>query len=87
VALEALASGTPVVSTDNPGGIELCSLFGDDVALVPRQQPEALARAVLACLDAPRRATAATAERIAESFRLDGVVLRYLALYEEARAA
>lgn len=87
VALEALACGTPVVSTDNPGGIELRGLFGDDVALTARHEPEALARAVLAFLDAPRRATAATAERIALSFRLDGVVLRYLALYEEARTA
>ncbi|HVR72603.1 MAG TPA: glycosyltransferase family 4 protein [Vicinamibacteria bacterium] len=87
VALEALACGTPVVSTDNPGGVELHGLFGDDVTLAPRRQPEALAAAALAFLDAPRRASAGTAARVAESFRLDGVVLRYLALYEEAGAA
>jgi glycosyltransferase involved in cell wall biosynthesis len=87
VAVEALACGTPVVSTDNPGGVELHGLFGEDVALVPRGQPEALAAAVLAFLEAPRRASTATAAKVAEGFRLDRVVERYLALYEEARAA
>ena len=37
VAVEALACGTPVISTDNPGGLELNDLFGDDVAIVPRR--------------------------------------------------
>ena len=31
VAVEALACGTPVVSTDNPGGLELNGVFGPDV--------------------------------------------------------
>ena len=55
VALEALACGTPVVSTDNPGGLELRGIFGEDVAVVARQDPAALAEAILAFLDAPRR--------------------------------
>jgi hypothetical protein len=42
---------------------------------------------VSAFLQAPRRARPATAARIAERFRLEGVVDRYLALYEQARAA
>ncbi len=84
VALEALACGTPVVSTDNPGGIELAEIFGEDVAVVPRQDPPALARAVLRFREAPRRTRAASAERIAERFRLAGVAESYLALYEEA---
>ena len=48
VALEALASGTPVVSTDNPGGVELGEIFGYDVTVVPRENPLALARAIVA---------------------------------------
>ena len=34
VAVEALACGTPVVSADHPGGVELHELFGDDVQVV-----------------------------------------------------
>ncbi|HEX6737728.1 MAG TPA: glycosyltransferase, partial [Vicinamibacteria bacterium] len=87
VALEALACGTPVVSTDNPGGLELHTVFGEDVTVVPRQQPESLARAILAFLAAPRRAASGTASRLEERFRLPGVVERYLALYREAATA
>jgi glycosyltransferase involved in cell wall biosynthesis len=87
VALEALACGTPVVSTDNPGGVELQALFGDDITVVPRQRPEALAGAIAAFLRAPRRTAGATAARIAERFSLDGVVRRYLDVYAEALAA
>ncbi len=87
VALEALASGTPVVSADNPGGVELGALFRDDVSVVPKSDPEALARAILAALETPRRTGSATARTIADRFRLPGVVDRYLALYEEARAS
>jgi len=87
VALEALASGTPVVSTDNPGGAELSSLFGDDVAVVPMRDPVALAEAILAFLAAPRRTREATAGLVAQRFRLAGVAERYLELYREALGA
>lgn len=86
VALEALACGTPVVSTDNPGGVELGEIFGDDVAVVPKQDPGALAGAILRALAPPRRTRPATAERIEEGFRLAGVVDRYLEVYAEAAA-
>lgn len=84
VALEALASGTPVVSTDNPGGLELRGLFGDDVRVVPRKDPQALASAVLDFAAAPRRTRDATAALIESRFRVARVVERYLALYAEA---
>ena len=87
VALEALACGTPVLSTDNPGGLELGAVFGDDVTVVPRQDPPALAGGMLAFLAAPRRARSATAARLEERFRLPGVVERYLSLYREAARA
>ncbi len=84
VALEALASGTPVVSTDNPGGKELAGLFGDDLVVVPMRDPDALAERILAFLAAPRRARDATARLIAGRFRLAGVAERYLDVYREA---
>ncbi len=84
VALEALASGTRVVSTDNPGGLELRTMFCDDVTVVPHENPGALARAVGNLLAAPARTLDATQTLIAERFRMGRVVERYLELYEEA---
>jgi glycosyltransferase involved in cell wall biosynthesis len=87
VALEALACATPVLSTDNPGGVELHAVFGEDVAVVPKQDPAALAAGLLTFLRAPRRARPETAQRLEERFRLPGVVERYLDLYREAARA
>ncbi len=84
VALEALACGTPVVSTDNPGGLELRSAFGDDVRVVARQDPDALASAILEFGASPRRTRPRSADVVDSRFRLAGVVERYLALYTEA---
>ncbi len=55
VAVEALACGTPVVSADNPGGLELNDVFGRDVSLVAREQPLPLARAIVGFLLDKRR--------------------------------
>lgn len=87
VALEALATGTPVVSTDNPGGLELRGLFGMEVAVVPRKDPRALAGGILDFLASPRRVGAAGAGLLEERFRLKGVVDLYQSLYAEAARA
>lgn len=84
VALEALACGTPVVSSDNPGGVELHGLFGDDVAVVPRENPEALAAAIIDALGARRRVSHDTTRRIEQDFRIDSVAARYLDTYHQA---
>lgn len=84
VVLEALACGTPALTTDNPGGLELREIFGDDVMVVPRQNPAALADAISAFLSSPRRTRDTTSQIVAERFRLDGVAARYLTLYQEA---
>jgi glycosyltransferase involved in cell wall biosynthesis len=84
VALEALASGTPVVSTDNPGGVELRGLFGGEVTVVPKRDPGALAAAMASFLAAPRRVGREAARLVEERFRLPGVADRYLELYHEA---
>jgi glycosyltransferase involved in cell wall biosynthesis len=84
VALEALACGTPVLSADNPGGLELNGIFGDDVGLVPVGDAAALAEGLLRFLDAPRRTRPETSRVLAARFRLDGVVERHLELYREA---
>jgi glycosyltransferase involved in cell wall biosynthesis len=84
VAVEALACGTPVISADNPGGLELNDLFGPDVALVPREQPLALARAIGEFLREKRRTSRATQETVEREFRPAGVAARYQAIYRHA---
>ncbi|MEP6916821.1 MAG: glycosyltransferase family 4 protein [Acidobacteriota bacterium] len=83
VAVEALASGTPVVSTDNPGGLELNGVFGPDVTVVPGEQPIALARAVTHFLRNKRRTLSGTREVIEREFRPAAVADQYLAIYDE----
>jgi glycosyltransferase involved in cell wall biosynthesis len=86
VAVEALASGTPVVSTDNPGGIELHGLFGDDVRVVPKEDPAALAVAISRALSDDRRTRTATADTIEARFRAEAVAREYWQLYADAVA-
>jgi glycosyltransferase involved in cell wall biosynthesis len=86
VAVEALAAGTPVISTDNPGGVELNDVFGPDVAIVPREQPIALGLAIVRFLEEKRRTSASTRETIERDFRASAVAARYRALYERAIA-
>lgn len=84
VAVEALASGTPVVSADHPGGLELHDIFGDDVAVVPRKDAAALARALISSLDAGRRTRPSTEEAMTRLFRPDAIAAQYEALYQRA---
>jgi glycosyltransferase involved in cell wall biosynthesis len=81
VAVEALASGTPVVSADHPGGLELHELFGDDVRLVPRSDVGQLTTALRDAIDAPRRVGAATLSTVQRYFGEQTVRAAYDALY------
>jgi glycosyltransferase involved in cell wall biosynthesis len=87
VAVEALASGTPVVSADNPGGVELHGLFGDDVRVVPKEDPGALAGAISRALSDRRRTRTATADTIDQRFRPEAVAREYWQLYADAVVA
>jgi glycosyltransferase involved in cell wall biosynthesis len=86
VVLEALACGTRVVSTDNPGGLELGEMFPDDLRLVPRENPQALADGIAAALRENRRISERTSRVIDERFSLRGLVDRYREIYEAARS-
>jgi glycosyltransferase involved in cell wall biosynthesis len=82
VAVEALAAGTPVVSADHPGGVELHQIFGDDVAVVPREDVDALAAALDAALARPRRVTPATSALVRRHFGVEAIRSAYFSLYD-----
>ena len=84
VALEALATGTPVVTSDNPGGVELGEIFGYDVSVVPKENPLALARAIVATLDARRRVRDSTLRIIEQDFRPAAVMRQFGEIYRAA---
>ena len=82
VAVEALAAGTPVVSADHPGGLELHEIFGDDVGVVPMRDAGALAVALLAAVAEPRRTRPATIGRVVDRFSPSAVQAGYDAVYD-----
>lgn len=84
VAVEALAAGTPVISADHPGGLELHEIFHDDVVVVPRQNAEALADRLEDALTSPRRTQPRTAELVRDRFSPEAVQAAYVRLYEQA---
>jgi glycosyltransferase involved in cell wall biosynthesis len=86
VAVEALACGTPVISSDNPGGLELNDLFGADVEIVPREQFEPLARAIRTRLRNGRRTLPSTRATVEQRFRKDAVAEQYWRAYADAIA-
>lgn len=55
VLIQAMALGTPVISTDCPGGSADCLKNGEYGTLVPVNDPIRLATAITQALDSPRR--------------------------------
>ena len=83
--LEAMASGLPVVATDVGGNAELVAA-GETGALVPAQNPGAMAQALLRYTsDAALRQNhgAAGRKRVEQNFSIDNMVARYTNLYEQ----
>ena len=81
VAVEALASGTPVLTANHPGGLELHELFSDDVRVVPGSNATALAAALTDALRSPHRASAHTIETVRQHFGGDTIRRSYESLY------
>ena len=88
--LEAMASGRPVVLTDVAGAEELLGRSGaHGGALVPRDSAEALATALLAVLDDPRREDLGRAarQRVEQEFAPAAVARQLAAALEAGQEA
>jgi glycosyltransferase involved in cell wall biosynthesis len=85
VAVEALASGTPVLSADHPGGLELHEIFGDDVFIVPRRNVDGLANALAETMARPGRVRPGTLDLVQRHFGAPAVQAAYDAVYARAR--
>lgn len=83
VALEALAAGVPVVSTDVEGMREL---LANDAGLIVKRSAAALADGVVGLLDSPRereRMGYAGRRRVATEYSIDAMVSAYRRIYAE----
>lgn len=79
-AIEAMALGLPVAAIGNGAAAEVIGPAG---AIAATEEPAALAEALIAAMDVPRRVARERAERL---FGLEVMVGRYEALYREVRA-
>ena len=83
--LEGMAAGTPVISTDIPVVNEIvCD--GENGLLVPYDDTEALAQAMLAVLESPAlraRLVAGGAQALAERFAPERLVMQVIAVYQQ----
>jgi glycosyltransferase involved in cell wall biosynthesis len=86
VAVEALAAGTRVVSADNPGGVELLGVFGEDVHVVPKENAAALASAINVRLRTPARTVTATQTIVERRFRAEAIAQQYWDIYAAVTA-
>ena len=85
VQLEAMAAGKPVVCTELGTGTSFVNVDGETGLVVPARDPHALAAAISRLIDdAPlcARMGAAGRARVQKEFRLEKMVDRILALYE-----
>lgn len=88
VAVEALASGTPVVATDSGGVSEILGSSPDALgAIVPVDDPPALGAAILASLERRASFDPARLRASVERFGSDRVAERLIDEYERALAS
>jgi 1,2-diacylglycerol 3-alpha-glucosyltransferase len=81
VVLESLVCGTPVITANNPAGIELASQYPDDVTLLDEDTSFALASAIIKLLDEGRGVKEDTIESITEQLNKEIITQRFLDIY------
>ena len=83
VLLEALALGTPAVATECPGGTREIQAHDPDLVLVPAENEQALAQAIIRTCCAPRRTdNIQQVQQRLQPFDLREIVLAYSRILE-----
>jgi glycosyltransferase involved in cell wall biosynthesis len=86
--LEAMAAGKPVIATD-VGGCSEAVVHGETGLIVPPENPDALANAIIELLEDRDRSAAMGAagrERVEREFTVDRMVEQHLEVYERLAA-
>tara|TARA_B100000029_G_scaffold368041_1_gene361510 strand:- start:627 stop:1457 length:831 start_codon:yes stop_codon:yes gene_type:complete len=86
VMLEALACGTPVVTTETAGGQEVARLFPEDVRVTAVDSPDDLAAVVAFELGACRRVSRNVHPRLQTRFSIEACARNYHAIYRQVLA-
>lgn len=90
VLLEAMACGTPVISTELETGTSFVNLSGETGLVVPPRDSAALGDAIRHCLSDPaarRRMGERGRRRVEDEFRVERMVERVIGVYEDALRA
>jgi glycosyltransferase involved in cell wall biosynthesis len=83
ILLEAIALGTPVVASDCPGAIREIQAMGAEMILVPRENPVALAEAIVLICRSPSISSEypAISPPVLGKFELQRIIGEYAALF------
>jgi len=84
-AIEAMAAGRPVITTDLPSGVRDVNVAGETGFVVPLRDPDALARAMTTLAADPeiaRKMGVAGRQRVKERFTRDAMARQHVVLYE-----
>lgn len=84
VMLEALACGTPVVATPTVGALEVRRYFPHDVRVAEGRDGAALAAAIVAALEVPRRVSDEARRQLRERFSPEACAAGYREVYGAA---
>ncbi|MFH1905598.1 MAG: glycosyltransferase family 4 protein [bacterium] len=83
VVLESLVCGTPVITTNNPAGIELADQYPGDVTLIEKDTPVALENAIIKMLEEGKRVKESTVIEISEQLNKEVIARKFMNIYNE----
>ncbi|MBU0478225.1 glycosyltransferase family 4 protein [bacterium] len=81
VVLESLSCGTPVITTNNPAGIELGNQYHGDVTLIREDTPQVLADTILKILDEGRKVKRSTIAKISNELNTRVIAQKFYDIY------